>query len=490
VLTHEKERFVMATQPLHSFAFPVSYALVPSASRVEDSEVEDATAEAVEVNIAWGDNTLLVKHLSPPRSFSIGDRGEFPVSADLLGGSARCELVRCVNGVVEVRRGDGVFVALAVGEAATLCIGELTVRVALVRAGRKVEKGLFVGLANGAQRHLGLSFILHAVVIGSLAFFMPQMSADDAEGQDRDQFLTMQKLLSASAEAEAERIEARNELQGEAGGSGERAQAESGKMGATVPVKSAGRWQKEGPKDNAKPELSRAEQREMAKEFGMAGLVAALAMPTAGPTAEWAPLDGKGRDANSFNGLMWASDVGDATGNGGLELFGTGVGGGGKGVGVGLGPVGTLGHGQGECTDADCPGGFGNRKGAGGWGRSSGRLQGTHEVRNIHIGEAKTVVNGRLPPEVIQRTVRANFGRFRACYEPALRANPALTGRVSVKFVIDRTGAVSTAHDGGSDLPDQGVIGCVVRSFSNLSFTQPEGGIVTVTYPILLSPGS
>ena len=39
------------------------------------------------------------------------------------------------------------------------------------------------------------------------------------------------------------------------------------------------------------------------------------------------------------------------------------------------------------------------------------------------------------------------------------------------------------------NLPDQSVISCVVRGFGNLSFPQPEGGIVTVVYPIMLEPG-
>ncbi len=98
-------------------------------------------------------------------------------------------------------------------------------------------------------------------------------------------------------------------------------------------------------------------------------------------------------------------------------------------------------------------------------------------------------VNGRLPAEVIQRIVRQNFGRFRLCYENGLKGNPSLQGRVGVKFVIDRSGAVSLTADGGSDLPDQGVVQCVVRGFSNLSFPQPEGGMVTVVYPIMFSPG-
>jgi hypothetical protein len=30
---------------------------------------------------------------------------------------------------------------------------------------------------------------------------------------------------------------------------------------------------------------------------------------------------------------------------------------------------------------------------------------------------------------------------------------------------------------------------CVIRAYYGLSFPQPEGGIVTVVYPIMFSPG-
>jgi hypothetical protein len=45
------------------------------------------------------------------------------------------------------------------------------------------------------------------------------------------------------------------------------------------------------------------------------------------------------------------------------------------------------------------------------------------------------------------------------------------------------------SRDGGSDIPDSGVVQGVVRGFGNLSFPQPEGGMVTVVYPILFNPG-
>ena len=98
-------------------------------------------------------------------------------------------------------------------------------------------------------------------------------------------------------------------------------------------------------------------------------------------------------------------------------------------------------------------------------------------------------VSGRLPPEVIQRIVRQNFGRFRLCYENGMRGNPSLAGRVAVRFVIGRDGAVSNVGNGGSDLPDAAVVSCVVRAFYGLSFPQPDGGIVTVTYPIVFTAG-
>ena len=97
-------------------------------------------------------------------------------------------------------------------------------------------------------------------------------------------------------------------------------------------------------------------------------------------------------------------------------------------------------------------------------------------------------VSGKLPPEVIQRIVRQNYGRFRLCYENGLRANAKLGGTVTVKLVIDPTGAVKSANDGGSSLPDAGVVACVVKGFSNLSFPSPASGMVTVTYPIVFTP--
>ena len=206
------------------------------------------------------------------------------------------------------------------------------------------------------------------------------------------------------------------------------------------------------------------------------------------PTAAFADAWAHGADALAANGALWARLPGESAGAGGLGLTGIGEGGGGRGEGIGLGTVGTLGH-----TDGRAGPGTGGEgappigRGSSTWGIGPGGSRHRHGTAYCRCGES--LVSGRLPPEAIQRIVRLNFGRIRLCYEKGLITNPNLQGRVSVRFVIGRDGAVSNVADGGSDLPDTGVKACVLRAFSGISFPQPEGGIVTVTYPVVLSPG-
>jgi hypothetical protein len=210
-------------------------------------------------------------------------------------------------------------------------------------------------------------------------------------------------------------------------------------------------------------------------EFGMIGLLntGGGGEPNA-PTAPWGRDDSLGNDPLSARGNMWGGEIGDSYGAGGLGLTGVGEGAGSRGEGIGLGAVGTVGHGAGT----------GNGQG---FGSGNGRLGGAHRTASPQIRQGATQVSGRLPPEVIQRIVRQNFGRFRLCYEDGLRRNPRLVGRISVRFTIGRDGSVTGAGNGGSDMPDQAVTDCVARSFVGLSFPSPESGTVTVVYPIMFS---
>jgi len=96
---------------------------------------------------------------------------------------------------------------------------------------------------------------------------------------------------------------------------------------------------------------------------------------------------------------------------------------------------------------------------------------------------------GRLPPEVIQSVVRANFGALRACYEAGLKKEPKLAGTVTVNYVIGEDGSTREASDEGSTLSDKDVVACVVAGFRKLTYPPTQGGVVTVVYPVEFAPG-
>lgn len=102
------------------------------------------------------------------------------------------------------------------------------------------------------------------------------------------------------------------------------------------------------------------------------------------------------------------------------------------------------------------------------------------------VGEG---VNGRVPPEIIQRVVRGRFAEMRKCYEAGLARDKHLTGKVSVKFEIGPKGKVTNAgaHE-STTMPDQAVVQCVVKEFTALVFPEPSGGKVIVVYPINFTP--
>ena len=102
--------------------------------------------------------------------------------------------------------------------------------------------------------------------------------------------------------------------------------------------------------------------------------------------------------------------------------------------------------------------------------------------------EVSCVTAGRLPREVVSRIARANFPRARACYEAALKRDPKLEGLVTTRFVIDATGAVESSTPAGGTIADTTLTTCVAGILATLSFPEPEGGKVMVTYSLELNP--
>ena len=492
-----------------------TYQLVQNGPEVIADEVE-TPARAVEIVIRWGATTLHVAHLTPPRPFFIGESTDkasacdFSLPAEKIGatrmpllltgegGQARLVVPANATGSItlagqatkSVREMiatatpcaalmNAVEIPMPEGSKAELEIGGIHFTISTVNAGRAVG-GRF-RLDSRGLPYQALSLMLHAGLLAATAVFMPSMAMADQQGMSDQQRYELKTTLDgiAEREPEAKKDDSAAENAGPSGGTGSEAKGESGKMGSQTSRATNGRYSLAGPKDNADVRPSRAQFLADASSFGMIGLLnSGLGGDPNAVTVAWGSDVTSGRDQKNALGNMWGQSIDEAGGADGLGLSGIGDGGGGQWNGIGLGHIGTVGNGNGTGDGQD----FGN-------GRSHGLLPGTHVAKSpssMRVGVPS--VGGRIPPEIIQRTVRQNSGRFKFCYEAGLRNNPNLAGRVSVRFIINHDGSVSSAANGGSDLPDAAVVSCVTRAFFGISFPQPENGIVTVTYPIVFSP--
>ncbi|HVU04693.1 MAG TPA: AgmX/PglI C-terminal domain-containing protein [Polyangiaceae bacterium] len=494
-----------------------TYTLVKSGPDVPSDEVELPHVQAVEVMVLWGSNVLHVSHLTPPRNFYVGEEQgknfstDFFIPSEKLGttrmpvvlgdaGSISVVIPAGARGSIEIP-GQGKMSLDDVRQRAQPCaelsgaqqfpigggakarieLNDFVFQVAAVNAGKPIKHGVGAGMDWNVLMYFGASFLGVGGFIAAMAFFVPPLGLTDDDDLDKNALYLMQQFLDAAAERELEEKETEQVTEQDAdnkeGGTGTRAKGEEGSMGKQDSKATNKRYAVQGPADNADPHIARQAALREAMEFGMIGLLntGAAGDPNA-PTAPWGRDTSLGTDSVSAMGNMFGDEIGDAYGAGGLGLSGIGEGGGGRGEGIGLGSIGTLGHGAGTGTGQ-------------GFGSGHGRLGGSHSTKAPQVRMGATTVSGRLPPEVIQRIVRQNYGRFRLCYEQGLARNPNLEGRVQVRFVIGRDGSVSNVSNGGSDIPDSAVVQCVIRNYYGLSFPQPEGGIVTVVYPIMFSPG-
>ncbi len=159
------------------------------------------------------------------------------------------------------------------------------------------------------------------------------------------------------------------------------------------------------------------------------------------------------------------------------------------GEGIGLGGLGVVGTGRGG-------GGFGwggaGRDGFGlgsGYGRSPGALsQRSRQTPRVVAG--RPLVQGSLDKEIIRRVVRRHRREVRYCYEQELIKDPYLQGKVTVSFVIQTSGRVTSSVVKSSTLRNNRVERCVVGKIRRWVFPEPKGGgLVRVTYPFVFAHG-
>jgi hypothetical protein len=465
--------------------------VMPYASIEVDPRAPDTAVSSVliEAKLVWAGDVLAVAHVRPRALVRVRDLGlDVPAGHDLVVAHAEIVNGRIVDAGLVLPNG----VCVPGGHRMSVRIGRAILKLAFVEDDAEIVPR-FAGDRRTAYGILGAA-ALHLVALGLVVHGRAPDNATDEVAME-----TMKGYLAAAeARANAELAQAMaaappNDVEG--GSTSSLASHTPGKQAPKPDEGTAGDPSRV--KEGARARVTRGsdtraakpDDRALAASFGLLSILGADKTGQEAGSSPWAADTGRAAMGN-----IWGTRIDDAAGAAGLSLSGAGSGAGEGGgftfesAGSDEGGIGTIGHGHGTGYGVGYASGDGN---------GHGRIGGTHVVKSpsIRCGEdpvthkpgCSTQVNGRLPPEAVQRVVRASFGRLRGCYEQGIQRNPDLEGRIAVKFVIDREGQVAMTSVEDRTLPDDSVAKCVARAYEAMTFPKPEGGIVTVVYPVVFS---
>lgn len=438
------------------------YGIAPSGPPVDVDEVE-APDHAMEVILMWGGNVLHVAHIPEHGSFTVGeaDDVDYLMGADVLG-TSRLAIVEggtVTDGEVE---GDDTIVER----------GEMRFIVRRVRAGKRIAGGTSIDRRPFA--YVGGALGLAGILLIMTSLVPPSTSALSISHVDQSSRLISAFTQPELLEVEEIELEVADNTGAE---SGERHAGETGEMGEVDAPETNNRYGVEGPPDNQDEHLAIENSPEMVRNAGVLGTLRNLAGSWDAPTSPFGRETALGSDPMNALGALMGDTLGTNGGFGGLGPNGTGRGAGGNGLGtIGLDDIGTLG--RGTCRGGeDCD-----------YGRGTSQLRRrVSRVPELHVTGGRATANGGLSREVIRRVVRRHHNEVKFCYEQGLAQRGDLEGRVTTRFLISPTGAVTTSFVQSSSVNHAQTEQCISQAVQRWAFPAPDnGGVVSVTYPFML----
>jgi outer membrane biosynthesis protein TonB len=142
---------------------------------------------------------------------------------------------------------------------------------------------------------------------------------------------------------------------------------------------------------------------------------------------------------------------------------------------------GRKGGGQGGAASiGDLATGGGGKVGYG--AKSEVRVAGTVAAEEAEIDSAE-IDNAKLGT-----FVRARTGLIKACYENALKRNPSLKGKISIRFTILETGGLADITPSVNSLGSPEVAACIINTMRTWRTQFRPSGPVTVEFPFVFNP--
>ncbi|HEY6100526.1 MAG TPA: AgmX/PglI C-terminal domain-containing protein [Anaeromyxobacter sp.] len=185
--------------------------------------------------------------------------------------------------------------------------------------------------------------------------------------------------------------------------------------------------------------------------------------------------------------------LGPGTGRGAVaDVFGNGA---------GIGDVATALSGAGGVAVANDPGAGGGRKGGGqgeaasigdlatsGGGKVGYGAKSEVRVSGSVAAEEAEVDSADIDQQKLAAFVKARMGLIKACYENALKRNPKLKGKISIRFTILETGGLSDIAASLNNVGSPEVAACIVNTMRSWRTQFRPSGPVTVEYPFVFQP--
>jgi TonB family protein len=123
--------------------------------------------------------------------------------------------------------------------------------------------------------------------------------------------------------------------------------------------------------------------------------------------------------------------------------------------------------------------------------RGSGRPGvgfGKETEASMMFGGAGDTAGEQIPAwirEMIRKRVRDRLPELEGVYTDAIRRNPDLRGKLSVRFRIGPSGKVQSAEPADGSIPDPAFVNAVLAKVRQWTFEPPAGRTVEVLYPFV-----
>jgi pSer/pThr/pTyr-binding forkhead associated (FHA) protein len=125
------------------------------------------------------------------------------------------------------------------------------------------------------------------------------------------------------------------------------------------------------------------------------------------------------------------------------------------------------------------------RGGGGGGGLARGKSRGVGALVQKNPKAMRSVGQGHLDRDEIQKVINKNIGHIQRCYERELIKTPGLSGKVQVEWTIATSGRVRTARQTFTSIRSTNVSNCILGAIRGWVFPRPRGGEVVVNYPFI-----